>query len=43
MEWTDSGILYDSDHRHVEIHMKQMPLEESTREVMTPVDRSQRP
>ena len=40
MEWTDEGIFYEGDQRHVEICIKQMGLEESTREVMTPADRS---
>ena len=42
VEWTDAGILYEGGRRHVEICIKQMGLEESTREVMTPVDRSTR-
>ena len=42
VEWTDAddGILYEGDQRHVEICIKQMGLEESTREVLTPADRS---
>ena len=40
MAWTDAGILHGGDQRHVEICIGQMILEESTREVMTAVDRS---
>ena len=40
VEWTDAGILYEGDQRHVEICIRQMGLEESAREVVTPVDRS---
>ena len=40
VERTDAGILHEEDQRHVEICIKQVGLEESTREVMTPVDRS---
>ena len=40
MEWTDAGILYEGDQRHGQICIKQNGLEESTREVMKPVDRS---
>ena len=40
VEWTDAGILHDRDQRHIEMCIKQMALEESTREVITLVDRS---
>ena len=40
VEWTDRGILLEGDQRHVGICVRQMGPEESTREVMTPVDRS---
>ena len=38
VEWSDAGILNKRAQRHV----KQMGLEESTRDVMTPVDRSEK-
>ena len=40
VEWRKEGILYEADQRHVEICMKEMGLDESSREVTTPCDKS---
>ena len=40
--WTDFGSLYEADQRHVEICMKEVDVEDNSREVSTPVHRSTR-
>ena len=40
LEWTKEGILYEGDQRHVEICLSEAGIEENSRIVNTPVDRS---
>ena len=40
VEWGKQGILYEADQRHVEICLREMGIEESSREVATPCDKS---
>ena len=40
VEWTRDGITIEADQRHAEICIKEANLQESSREVTTPVDRS---
>ena len=40
VEWREEGIVYEADQRHVEICLKEMGLDESSREVTTPCDKS---
>ena len=35
--WTDGGIQYEGDQRHVEIAMKELGLDEDSREVGVPI------
>ena len=38
--WTPEGITCEADQRHVEICLKEVVLEECSRPISTPVDRS---
>ena len=40
VEWGKDGILYEADQRHVEICLREMGLNESSREVTTPCDKT---
>ena len=40
VEWTDQGICYEGDQRHVEICLKELKLGEESRTAATPSDRS---
>jgi hypothetical protein len=40
VEWKEEGIVYEADQRHAEICLKEMGLDESSREVSTPCDKS---
>ena len=42
VEWTPEGILYEGDQRHVEICMQDLGLDQDSREVTTPVDKSEK-
>ena len=35
--WTDNGIQYEGDQRHVEIAMRELGLDEGSREVGVPI------
>ena len=35
--WTEEGLQYEGDQRHVEIAMKEMGLDEESREVIVPI------
>ena len=39
-EWGSQGIFYEGDQRHVEICLEELGLDESSREVSTPCDKS---
>jgi len=38
--WTTSGIQYEADQRHVEICLQEVGLEDSSKPISTPIDRS---
>ena len=40
VEWTPDGIAYEGDQRHVEICLKEAGIEENSREVCTPTEKS---
>ena len=40
VEWSEKGIYYEGDQRHVEVCLKEMGIDESSREVTTPCDKS---
>ena len=40
--WTEDGIEYEGDQRHVEICLKELKLYEDSKEVTTPGDKSHR-
>ena len=40
VEWSEKGIYYEGDQRHVEICLKEMGIDASSREVTTPCDKS---
>ena len=40
VEWTLEGIAYEGDQRHVEICLRKAGIEESSRTVSTPTDKS---
>ena len=40
VEWTDGGIYYEGDQKHVEICLRELGLEESSREMLMPSDKS---
>ena len=42
MTWTEEGIEYEGDQRHVEICLKELGLGEDSKEVTTPGEKSQR-
>ena len=37
ISWTDNGIHYEGDQRHVEIAMRELGLDEGSREVGVPI------
>ena len=40
VSWSNKGLTNDADRRHVEICLKEMGLDESTKTVSTPVGKS---
>ena len=42
VEWTDSGITYEGDQRHVEICMKDLGVDRNSKAVATPIDKTEK-
>ena len=40
VSWTPGGITYEADQRHVEICLQEVGLDESSKPISTPIDRS---
>ena len=40
VEWTPEGIYYEGDQRHVEICMAELGIDQESRSVTTPYDKS---